>query len=208
MATPADLTVSEIYRDLVKEVIIRAFSINTITGAQVGLHPLLIREYCFLQLRMMCELIALGCLLCHGDIEATKARKLQKAYVPADILGRLGALHPDFYPVPVTPMQTPEGWHMADFDQDYLKKEDLIALWSRSGDHLHKGNIRRFISIDHAPPLRLDDIQSPAQNILNLLSNHRISRLGGKFHFLIKTNEEASADEKRITVTVAIAESG
>jgi hypothetical protein len=36
--------------------------------SQFVLTPYVLGELCFLQLRMMCELIALGCLLVHGDV--------------------------------------------------------------------------------------------------------------------------------------------
>jgi hypothetical protein len=41
---------------------------------------------------MLCELIALGCFVAHGDIEATKASSFQKAYKADDILKRLARL--------------------------------------------------------------------------------------------------------------------
>jgi hypothetical protein len=72
------------------EVMIRAFSINTATKTPTTIPQALIREYCFLQLRMLCELIALGCLVAHGDI--TKTKYFQKAYKADDILERLGKL--------------------------------------------------------------------------------------------------------------------
>jgi hypothetical protein len=34
-------------------------------------------ELCFFEFRMICELIALGCLVAHGDIKETKTKKLQ-----------------------------------------------------------------------------------------------------------------------------------
>jgi hypothetical protein len=52
----------------------------------------LLREYGFLQLRMLCELIALGCLVAHGDIEETKAPVLQNEYKAGVIVKRLERL--------------------------------------------------------------------------------------------------------------------
>jgi hypothetical protein len=65
-----------------------------------ALSPYILGELCFLQLRMICELIALGCLLIHGDIPATRTNRMQKAYGADWIIGRLEELHPSFYPLP------------------------------------------------------------------------------------------------------------
>lgn len=68
-------------------------------AGQTGLPNGAIIEFCFLQLRMLCELIALGCLTAHGDLEAGKLKKSHKA---DQIIRRLEVLHPDFYPKAAT----------------------------------------------------------------------------------------------------------
>jgi hypothetical protein len=68
----------------------------------MGLPAAIVREVRFLQLRMLCELIALACLMAHGDIPAVQAsKKLSKEYSADKIIGQLDALHPNFYPYPV-----------------------------------------------------------------------------------------------------------
>jgi hypothetical protein len=76
MPTPADHNAATVYTSIMEEAKFRALSINTLTGTNVALPVVLLRESCFLQLRMLCELIALGCMVAHG-IKETKA--LQKA---------------------------------------------------------------------------------------------------------------------------------
>ena len=142
MASAEDLASLELYKELMEEVKARTSSINTLTSDQRGIPSPLVREYCYLQLRMLCELIALGCLVAHGDIVASSPTSLRTAYAPAEILRRLEALHPDFYPVPVIPTQTTTGWHLGDYDdRPFLTKKDLIVLWGRCGDVLHRGNL-------------------------------------------------------------------
>jgi hypothetical protein len=48
-----------VYRSIIEEVMVRAFSINGATNKPSPIPPALIREYCFLQLRMLYELVAL-----------------------------------------------------------------------------------------------------------------------------------------------------
>jgi len=174
----------DLYRGLMEEAKSRAFSINTITNDQRGLPSHLVREYCYLQLRMLCEIVALGCLVAHGDIVASGPASLRKAYVPDDIFRSLGELHPDFFPVPVRPVRTAIGWDINKYEgPPALTKKELVEVWGKCGDVLHRGNLRRLVG-----PKRdeLDDKQVGkwGQQILNLLSAHTIVRLGGKETFI------------------------
>ena len=88
------------YAAIMDEVKIRLDDINMLIGNRGGLAGHVVAESCYLQLRMCCELIALGCLVAHGDIEATKSKGLQKVYSAEKIIQVLAKLHPDFYPEP------------------------------------------------------------------------------------------------------------
>lgn len=210
MPTASDEKAKDLYQSIMTEVMIRAYSINSATRTPTEIPQPLIREYCFLQLRMLCELIALGCLVAHGDI--TKTKYFQKAYKADDILQQLEKLHPDFYPYPFKPLFSPPGPGAAaggitlqDMDADYLKKEELIELYAKCGSVLHKGSLRRLLAINVTPqadPYR--EISMWGQ--LNLLSVHRISRIGNRFHFLAFLNLAASGSNQA-TIQVAIAES-
>src|ERR1700722_12742109 len=101
MPTQRDEAARTLYQSIMGEVFIRAYSINTATHTPTIIPQPLIREYCYLQLRMLCELIALGCLVAHGDI--TKTKYFQKAYKADDILQQLERLHPKFYLHPFKP---------------------------------------------------------------------------------------------------------
>jgi hypothetical protein len=183
MASKSDEAALALYVNIMEEVKGRAFGINTITQSQIAIGPPLIREYCFLQLRMLCELIALGCLVAHGDI--TKTKYFQRdAYKADDILRRLEELHPEFYPFPVTPIFNPGHIHLEPITSGFLTKAELISLYGRCGDILHKGTLDLLIS---PRPWRMDytDIGEWGQKILNLLSSHRISRIGGRFHMVV-----------------------
>lgn len=100
MPTQADLDAASVYTSIMEEAKFRALSVNTLTSSQIGLPVSLLREFCFLQLRMLCELIALGCLVAHGDIKETKSLALRKSYNAGNIVKGLEKLHPNFYPSP------------------------------------------------------------------------------------------------------------
>jgi hypothetical protein len=203
MPTPEDLDAGRAYSAIMEEAKLRALSINTITGSSLGLPVPLRREYGFLQLRMLCELIALGCLVAHGDIEATRAPALQKEYKAGMIIKRLEKLHPNFYPSPRKPIFSPSHVHLDDYDREYLTKAELLTLYGRCGDVLHRGNLRDLLDPTNHLPADFWDIQNWGQKILNLLSVHLISRVGGNFHFVVALE----APQTGGNVLVSIAES-
>ena len=89
------------YVDLMREIKERVLSVRAVIGGETALHGPLAREFCYLQLRMICECIALSCLVAHEEIEAVRAPKMQKEYDPGKLIPEMAKLHPDFYPQPV-----------------------------------------------------------------------------------------------------------
>jgi len=201
MPTQADLDAANVYTSIMEEAKFRALSINTLTNSGYALPVPLQREYCFLQLRMLCELIALGCLVAHGDIEETKTSSLQKSYRAGEIVKRLQKLHPNFYPSPRKLVFSSGHVHLSDYDREFLTKSDLITLYGKCGDALHKGNLRQLLDPKNQPTADFRDIQEWGQKILNLLSVHLISRREGKFHLLVVL--EASQTGGNVLVSVA-----
>lgn len=129
-------------------------------------------ELCYLQLRMICELIALGCLAAHGDIPATRSGKMQKAFAPGTILAELEKLHPEFYPVPGEQVRAADGSiSLRAIKEGFLTKDDLVALWGECGNRLHRGsmkNISRPFVVD------FNRIAEWDRKVLRLLSHHQI----------------------------------
>ncbi len=78
MTTKRQIEAINLYANLMSEVKVRMASIETICNNQNGLPGPLVREFCFLQLRMICELIALGCLTAHGDIKGVQSKKTKQ----------------------------------------------------------------------------------------------------------------------------------
>src|SRR6266850_2561007 len=98
MATGAQIEAMKLYVAILEETKVRIDCINTALNGRTTLPERSAVEFCYLQLRMLCELIAVGCLVVHGDIEGTKG--LRKAWAADEIMKRLEKLHPDFYPHP------------------------------------------------------------------------------------------------------------
>ncbi len=123
------------YSMLMEEAKYRLLAMDIVLGGGTGLPKGAIREFCFLELRMLCELIALGCLTAHGDL---KTSKLKQVYEADRIIRRLQKLHPDFFSVGATPGKAGPVLRKDGF----LTKKDLVKLYWRCGDALHRGSFQ------------------------------------------------------------------
>jgi hypothetical protein len=133
------------------------------------------QEFCYLQLRMICELIALGCLAAHGEISDTHRKPFQTAYQADLIMTLLENLHSDFYPVPVEQVDT-DGviTSIKVLNFDHLSKDQLQKLYIECGKHLHRGTMKSM-----AAKLTTDEqwsaIREWHKKIVLLLFEHQIS---------------------------------
>ena len=176
MSTTKELDAAcQTYRELMIEAKMRALSINTLANDQRGIPSPLVREYGVLQIRMLCEIIALGCLVAHGDLVKKSSRNLKTIYEPGEIFAELDKLHGDFFPVPIMPEKTVIGWHMAEYTgAPYATKSEIRQIWARCGDVLHRGTLKRLIKPKNPVQNNFADLNEWGQKLLNLLSNHRI----------------------------------
>lgn len=203
MPTQGQLEAQNLYASLMEEIKIRIAAIDAGTGGQLkALPPAIIREHCYLQLRMICELIALGCIAAHGDLNQTK--KLRKEWAADKIMDELGILHPDFFPQPVSAQSAPVGEisaHHLSSETKGLTKDGLIALYHECGDILHKGTVKKLLKPKMPVKIHFPDITAKAQLVVDLLSNHLIATLGGELVFLCSMN--SIHDQGRAQVAIA-----
>src|SRR5262245_54958017 len=97
--TQREQAAMKLYAGLMEEAKARLHAVEHAINGRLGLASAqIIREFCYLQFRLLCEVIALGCLTAHGDI--THASKLRKEYAADKIIKQLEELHPEFYPRP------------------------------------------------------------------------------------------------------------
>jgi hypothetical protein len=171
----AKQTPEALYASLLGELKVRLLWIDHTLSGEIGLHGQVAEEFCFLQLRLVAELIAIASLVAHGDIEATRSAKLQKAYEADRILNALEKLHPDFYPRPAVHTMLGPGRHHFDwFEGPSLAKPDLVALWRRCGGILHKGGLAALVVPGQRTDFNRDEVEGTVLRIRNLLSTHAI----------------------------------
>lgn len=197
-----------LYANLMGEVKVRIDCIGTTCQGRGSYPSVVVREFCYLQLRMLCELIALSCLVAHGDIESLKSHKTGKAYSADDMLSRLEKLRPHFYPIPARQIPRPgppPHMEMAAINPSPLPKQELLSLYGKTHRYVHRGSLKTLLSAD-APidqSINIPEIIGWAQKINDLLSSHIIAV--SEEHLIICMLRNASDNNK---VQVATAERG
>lgn len=133
-------------------------------------------EVCQLQVRKICEIVALACLCVHDEVEELRTKTAQKEWNPERIMRRMEALNPKFFPEPIHAEEAAEGkttvYRLRD---NYINKDELLQYWFRSGENLHRGDLHRLSTRFH-PIIDFDYVVDFVDKLKNFLSPyHRIS---------------------------------
>jgi hypothetical protein len=198
---------AELYAGILEEIKHRINAINTGTNNQIPVPAPLVREFCYLQIRMICELIALGCLLVHGDIEATQKASLQKEWSAEAIINALSKLHSDFFPLAARQVQSDKVvggkpvYAIDIINPPIMTKQELLDLYGRCGGILHRGNLRKLHKQQIPTQMNNQEIAAIGQKLHDLLALHTIVMLGGKKVFLCILRN--SSDNMKAQVSTA-----
>lgn len=145
---------------------------------ELPIAPLFIQELCYLQLRHICELIAIACLAAQGDYKTQKS--FTQSYKPPEIFKALRAIYPDFFPEPAERItkQVGESYHHhieRSHIPDAYTESDVSKLWEMSGDHLHRASVKKYLrtTFQNRPP-NLEPIRRHANGLFRLLKGHLI----------------------------------
>ncbi len=172
---------TQLYANLMQEVKVRIDAINLALQGRTNLATPFVRELCWLQLRMLCELVAIACLVAHGDITFLQPHKLGRSTSAEEILDRLTRLRPHFFPIACKQILTAEGpgkFQLQPMEPSPLAKKELLDLYGKTHRHLHRGSLKAILSMDVNEPwdTKVDapEISKWAQRINDLLSVHMI----------------------------------
>lgn len=186
-----------LYAAMMDEARIRIETIEYLCSGLLNFHPVIIRESAYLQLRMLCELIALGCLVAHGDVPATRSKSLSKAWHAEDIIKGIERLHFDFYPHPVNPIRHPTHVHLEPIRAGFLTKAELLSLIGRAGDVIHRGNLRKILAGPISAIAGYPDVLDWLAKVKMLLRVHRIALVGGS-HFVCHISAQSEGGRAQI----------
>jgi hypothetical protein len=187
-ATANQRRLRTLYCNLMMEAKLRLLVID---GLFTGEHKVPQRpafELCYLQLRMICEIIALGSVVLHGDIPSVNSAKFRDAYEADWILKRLESLHPTFYPkpgyalgsIPAGPME------FAPMVDSYMTKPELLKLYYQCGEELHRGTSKDLTTMWVEPDF--SPVMEASSKLVNLLTFHKIALIGGEFEIWVWLN--------------------
>jgi hypothetical protein len=202
MPTESQVSMMNNYALLMEEAKQRIDWLNILLSGNTGLPNTAIQEFGFLQLRILCELIALGCLTAHGDLAETKAKSFRDEWNATNILNRLQRLHAEFYPHPVSVRELGPGRkHLDEITSGHLSKSELISLYGRSSDLIHRGSVSKLLTPTPPWPPDNSELLQWGQKIVTLLSHHHIGHLGGATHMICLLKNQS--DSNRVQVTFA-----
>lgn len=170
----------ETYCILMEEANIRFRVINYTFRNEASLPPRVVSEICWLQLRFLCEIVALACLVAHGDVQG--AEPTSGTWNPQKIMNKLERLNRHYYPQPLK-TELIDGKHVmrAVNDGVHLRKGELPILWTKTGAMLHRAPIETAFArsvfdteVDHSEMVQWTD------KLVGLLSSHWITIVENK----------------------------
>lgn len=188
-----------LYASIMAEIKVRIEAINTACHSETGIPGPLAKEFCYLQLRMICELIALSCLVAHGDIKATHTKRFAKEWSAERIFSMLERIHSDFFPAPVKQTTVkPRHYHLEPIQQGFSTKEDLVRLYRKCGGVLHRGNVKKLLSPNEVHQVDAKDIMTIVDKIVTLLAHHRLAMQQGDGMIICILHQEGSGNVQTV----------
>jgi hypothetical protein len=177
----------DLYCGLMEEIKLRAYSIQNVIGGKINppFPGAIALEHCYVQIRMVCEIVAIGCIVIHNQTSAVDT--FERLWSAKDIMNRLERLNPHFFPKAVAIVRHPEGSQIA-FDihpviPPVLTKAQFLTLYGRCGDALHRGHLRKITANVPARDVKLDEVIKMITGLVNLLRAHQISSADFKNHY-------------------------
>jgi hypothetical protein len=176
------------YCSIMDEIKFRIEWIKNVIHAKIMIAETIGRDIGFLELRMICELIAFGCLVAHGDIKETRPGKFMTKYQADFFVKAMASLHADFYPKPMlrVPGQEPIPTTVGQIvlpppprTSGFLTQSDLTALYHDCGERLHRGYLPDILNRKRIEG-EFSMIGKTVDKIIRLLDYHRIQLISGE----------------------------
>lgn len=169
-----------------EEAYTRIDAIDHGTLNRTGLASPFVQEFAYLQFRKLCELMAVACLLAHGDIQG--AASMRKEWNADKIIKRLASLDPNFFPYLVDfDLNPPQGQHKGVIGREGgLTKEEMLKIYYECDNHLHVGSLTKLLKGKIPLRVHYPDITAKAQKFRSLIGSHSVFLSGGNKVFLCR----------------------
>lgn len=192
------------YTDLMQEIKERLYTIEEVLSGRAVLHGPLANEFCFLQLRIICECIAYACVIAHAYIKEIQVPKFQKEWSANELMKQLSGLHQDFYPKPKTMTVTNGSVQLGEIDAPYLTKSNLQKLYGICNAKLHRGSAEKYAFSPTQDRLAADrqTIINYANEVFRLMELHLMTNRDAAQYILCQFRERG------VPVQVAFAAAG
>jgi len=189
-----------LYRTLMAEIKERISYLDGALNKKYNLPDLPRYEICHVQLRIICELIAISCLLAHGDIPAAYSKQILARYEPHIIFKILEGLHPAFYPRPCAKEITLNpAAEFRVYDEDaFLPRSLLVEVHGRTGAVLHS---RRVKDIGKPYTPDFDSTSEWRNKIVNHLAVHLISLVHPKRYVVFMMEDPNTGGPSTLEIT-------
>ena len=143
------------------------------------------RETCFLQLRMVFEVVALGILSLHQHTYNIK--HLERQWSANEIMPRISEINPNCFPHAVVI----DGNYINDVEPQPLTQASFLSLYGRCGAELHRGTLRKVSAVigplvEGAPssPVEFRDVADINERLWKWLVIHRLSSADLSTHYI------------------------
>jgi hypothetical protein len=181
------------YLPLMHEFAIRSDLVGGACDGRLGLTLPYAREYAYLQFRRMCELMALGCLLLHGDLELARRQSAQMEWNADRIMKLLHRQHPHAFPQSAVLEKDEERQRAilrANSKPNALTLSEFKRLYAECGEVLHRGTIR---SLAGSPEITESDYQRVIDwhhKLVDLMNQHIVARTSGSSMYFTSLRTE------------------
>jgi hypothetical protein len=162
------------YCELMKAIKMRTAVMNDVLTDHRGLPPFCISEIVHLQIRMICELLAIACLVAHRGLKGAQSARLTNAYQADFIMNALEKLHPRFYPRPTQQfLRDGKPYKIEDIKDGFLTKAELLKSYRDAATFLHVGSITELLG-KRRRVINLTTLSDWLKKLMVLLSHHNI----------------------------------
>ena len=191
--------IGSLYQAIMRQVVIRAdaMAVSMAEARSNPEHPNNWQnaEFCYLQIRKICEYVALALLSAHHEYEGTKASKIQKQWNAATLFDQIGGMNRYAFPVPtnIELDANGPGSHHVEPAEVVLEPHDLERIYGQAGDRLHVGSLKRLVD-GKLPPYDFRELSDWRNRFIKTLNSHmiRLPHVGSVL--LVHLKDESDGD--------------